>query len=113
MWSSFGHTLTCVIRVGEREREIFARRMSTCLGFCLCSFDHLCWGSFAGFSSPRGFPRINQCLSCDCVSFSDPIYDIVVKLSWILMLSILAYGILTECNTITEMFHIVKAVHLG
>jgi hypothetical protein len=26
---------------------------------------------FAGFSSPRGFPRINVCVSCECVFLSD------------------------------------------
>ena len=47
------------------------------LGFYLI---HLFRGSFSGFSSPLGFPRINMCLYCDCVSFSDYGYAFDVKL---------------------------------
>ena len=42
---------------------------------------HLYSGSFVGFCSLIGFSRINLRLSCDCVSFSDPVYAIVVKLN--------------------------------
>ena len=50
-------------------------------GFVFLLLIHLYRGSFAAFSSPLGFPRINLCLSCDYVSFSDLAYAIVVKLN--------------------------------
>ena len=55
-------------------------------GFIFVLLIHLYRGSFAGFSFPRGFPRINMCLSCDCVSFSDHAYVVVVNLNLTLMI---------------------------
>ena len=34
---------------------------------------------FAGFF-PLGFPRVNCCVTCDCVSFSDPLYVVIMKM---------------------------------
>ena len=50
-------------------------------GFVFVLLIHVYRGIFIGFSSPIGFPKINLCLSCDCVCFSDPAYAIVVKLN--------------------------------
>ena len=33
---------------------------------------------FVGFF-PLGFPRVNCYVPCDCVSFNDPIYVVIVK----------------------------------
>ena len=55
--------------------------ISSVWGFIFVPLIHLYRGSFDGFSSPLGFPRINLCLSCDCVSFSDVAYTFVMKLN--------------------------------
>ena len=34
---------------------------------------------FVGFF-PLGFPKINCCVPCDYVSFSDPLYVVIVKM---------------------------------
>ena len=39
---------------------------------------------FAGFF-PLGFPRVNCCVPCDCVYFSDPLYDVIVKMYYMFM----------------------------
>ena len=33
---------------------------------------------FVGFF-PLGFPRVNWCVPFDCVSFSDPLYVVIMK----------------------------------
>ena len=81
MWhSSFGtHTLTCVVHEREREKELWLeKKEDQSFGFYLLSF----WGiyieeAFVGFF-PLGFSRINLCCSCDIVSFSDPVYMILL-----------------------------------
>ena len=35
---------------------------------------------FVGFSPPSGFPGIKCCVPCDCVSFSDPLYAVVLEM---------------------------------
>ena len=37
--------------------------------------EEFCVGLF-----PLGFPRVNCCVPCDCVSFSDPLYGVIVKM---------------------------------
>ena len=59
-----------------------------CLGFGLSLYETLFFGHcilviyieevFAGFF-PLGFPRVNCCVPCDCVSFSNPFYVVIVK----------------------------------
>ena len=29
---------------------------------------------------PFGFPKVNCCVPCDCVSFGDPIYIVIMKM---------------------------------
>ena len=75
MCSSFGHTLTGVIRIGERERERDLQGEGALVrGFVFVLLIIYIEEVFDGFSSPRGFPKINLSLSCDRVSFSDPVY---------------------------------------
>ena len=31
-------------------------------------------------SFPLGFPRVNCCVPCDCVSFIDPLYVVIMKM---------------------------------
>ena len=75
-----------------RERDILARRRCTYLGSCILLLIHLYRGSFFGFSSPWGFPKINLFVllcDCTCISFSDPFaygYDVI-------MLNVIRYGI--------------------
>ena len=49
---------------------------------------HLYRGSFVGFSSPWGFPRINICVllcGCTCLSLSDPFpYGYVVMMLYVI-----------------------------
>ena len=59
-----------------------------CLGFGLSLDETLLFGHcilviyieevLLGFS-PLGFPRVNCCVPCDCVSFRDPLYVVIVK----------------------------------
>ena len=95
MCSSF-ETHTHMWIGNKREKEIYLLgELEPISGFEFVLLIHLYRGRFVGFSSPRKFPRINLCLSCDCVSFNDPSYAMVVKLNWILMIYSLSYGILT------------------
>ena len=81
MCSSFEiHTHLCIVHRRERERDMQGEGAHV-WGFIFVLLIHLYRGNFVGFSSPRGFPKINLCLSCDCVSFSDHVYAIVVKLN--------------------------------
>ena len=61
-----------------------------CLGFGLSSsYETLIFGhcilviyieeTFAGFF-PLGFPMVNCCVPCDCVSFSDHLYAVIMKM---------------------------------
>ena len=49
-----------------------------------CSLGIVLWSSilrkFCWFSSPCGFPRINYWVPCDCASFIDPLYVVIVKM---------------------------------
>ena len=65
----------------ERKRDIAAGERALVWGLVIVLLIHLYRGCSVGFSFPRGFPRINLCLSCDFVSFSDPSYAIVMKLN--------------------------------
>ena len=59
-----------------------------CLGFGLSLYETLLFGHcilviyikevFVGFFT-LGFPRVNCYVPCDCVSFNDPLYVIIVK----------------------------------
>ena len=74
------HTHFCNSQRRETERDMQGEQ-ALLSSFVFVFFYHLCEEFFAGFSSPRGFPKINLCLYCDCVSFSDHVYAIVVKLN--------------------------------
>ena len=74
------HTHLCNSHRRETERDMQGEQALIC-GFVFVFLVIYIEEVFAGFASPRGFPRINWCLSCDCVSFSDPVYVIVVKLN--------------------------------
>ena len=60
-----------------------------CLGFGLSLDETLVFGHcilviyieefFVGFF-PLGFPSINCCIPCDCVSFSGPLYVVIMKM---------------------------------
>ena len=57
--------------------------------WCLSLYDTLFFGHcnlviyiegvFVEFF-PLGFHRVNWCAPCDCVSLSDPLYDVIVKM---------------------------------
>ena len=88
------HTLTCVIHIGDWDRDMQGEA-SFFWGFFPILLIIYIAEVFVGFCSHRGFPGINMSLSRDCVSFSGHVYSIVVKLNWILLLSMLVYWILT------------------
>ena len=60
-----------------------------CSGFGLSLDETLVFGHcilviyieevFARFF-PLGFPMVNCCVPCDCVSFSDPLYVVIMKM---------------------------------
>ena len=60
-----------------------------CLGFEISLYETLFFGHcimviyieevFVGFF-PLGFPKVNCCVPCDCVSFNCPIYVAIVKM---------------------------------
>ena len=60
-----------------------------CLGFGLSLDETLVFGhyilviyieeDFVGFF-PLCFLRVNCCVPCDCVSFSDPLYVVIMKM---------------------------------
>ena len=60
-----------------------------CLGFGLSIYETLFFAHcimvmyneeiFVGFF-PLGFPRVNCCVPSDCVSFSDPLYAVIMKM---------------------------------
>ena len=60
-----------------------------CLGIGISLYDTLFFGhcimviyieEFSVGFFPLEFPRINWCVPCDCVSFSDPLYVVIVKM---------------------------------
>ena len=72
------HTHLCIVH--RRERYIYLQGEGEHVwGFIFVLLIHIYRGNFVGFSYPRGFPKINKCISCVCISLSDPAYDIVVN----------------------------------
>ena len=63
--------------IGERERHT-SKEENTCFG--VLSYTSYTDEVLLGFLLLEGFPRYILCLSCDCVSFSDFAYVIVVNL---------------------------------
>ena len=91
-------SLTCVAHRRERERERerdrdTSKEENTYFG--VLSYTSYTDEVLMGFIPLEGFPRYILCLSCDCVSFSDSAYVTVVNLDQTLMISSLAYEILT------------------
>ena len=43
------------------------------------------WGCFCWVFSPMRVSQDKFCVPCDCVSFSDPLYVVVLEMHWILM----------------------------
>jgi hypothetical protein len=81
--SSSAHILKAVAVAGGRRRQAHAQSWSV-FGVLVLVLE-LYWKSiieevFVGFSPPRGFPRIKCCVPSDCVSFSDPIYTVVLEM---------------------------------
>ena len=74
------HTHFCNSHRRERERYLQGEG-ALVWGFVFVLLIIYIEEVFVGFSSPRGFPRINRCLSCYCVSSSDLVYAIFVKLN--------------------------------
>ena len=87
-------THTCIaqereIRMDKEGGLISLLFWILCLGFGITLYDTLFFGHcilviyinnvFAGIFS-LGFPKVNFCVPRDCVSFSDPIYDVIVKM---------------------------------
>ena len=64
------------------------------LGFGMSLYETLFFGHFilviyieevfVGFF-PLGFPKVNCCVPCDCVSFNGPLYVFIVKMYQMLM----------------------------
>ena len=74
----------------RRRTSVFGELWILCLGFGLSlSYETLFFGHcilviyieelFARFF-PLGFPRVNSCVPCDFVSFSDPLYFFIMKM---------------------------------
>ena len=85
------HTHLCTTH--RRERDIYQLEGGTPFWGLFLYFLYILYrGSFGGFSSPWGFPRINLCVllcGCACLSFSDPFaYGYVV-----MMLNVIRYDI--------------------
>ena len=73
----------------EREYTVEEEKLFLFLRFYIVLGQILYRGSFAGFSPPRGFPRINLCeilCGCACLSVSDPLH-------MVMMLNVLIYCI--------------------
>ena len=55
-----------------------------CLGFGLSIYETLFFGHCILVIYIEevllGFPRINCCVPCDCISFSDPLYVVILKM---------------------------------
>ena len=86
----YTHSFTLVLRKREKGGGLVSSVFwLLCLGFSLSLYEPLLFvhcilviyieDVFVGFF-PLGFPRVNQCVPCDCVSFSDPLYVVIVKM---------------------------------
>jgi len=65
-----------VVVAGGRRREAHTRSWF----IFIKSWQSIIEKVFVGFSPPLGFPRIKFCVPCDCVSFGDPTYAIVLEI---------------------------------
>ena len=86
------HSHTCVVQERERRRDKEGGILVSLVFWLLCfgfglSLDETLFFShcilviyieevFARFF-PLGFPRVNYCVPCDCVSFSDFLYAVM------------------------------------
>ena len=89
------HTHTCIVEERERRRDregggpVSLIFWLICLGFGLSLDETLFFGHsilviyieevLLGFF-PLGFPRVNYYVPCDSVSFSDPLYVVIMKM---------------------------------
>ena len=83
MFLIWTHTHLCITHGRERKISLLGEG-ALVWGLIFVLLIHLYRGSFARFSSPWGFPRINLCVllcGCACLSFSDPLaygYDVMM-----------------------------------
>ena len=86
-----------VVIAQERERRDIKGGLVSwllCLGFGLSLYVTLFFGNFIlviyiedffeGFFS-LGFPRVNCRETCECVSFSDPLYVVIMKMYYMII----------------------------
>ena len=91
----YTHSHTCIAQERERRRDRegggpmslvfwlirleFGLSLDETLFFGHCILVIYIEEVFVGFL-PLGFPKVNCCVPCDCVSFNDPLCDFIVKM---------------------------------